>query len=1220
VLPGTNSATIDEVTSGFSRVTLSGTPADGETWTIAVDGVDYNYTVSVDETLEDVVVGLAEKINNEAGYAVRIEASDRMAIYKVDLEMRVDYNSADADKGGELNIRGTVIGTSALIEGDSENDRFPLDVDYLHGVIGPITLHGFGGSDLYEIDLKGTGSALFNVEDKTPAGDLGSDRLMIYATEQDDFFLFRPDSISAIQVDENREPLPGGAAERVNYDEHINAGVLVFGRDGDDTFVFDGTSSPITVYGDAGDDEFQIGQVFKSPRDASNPDNGLSPEDYFPTTLTTRGYLSDGIGAPATLYGGVGNDSFNVYRNPYELYLYGEEDNDSFRIRAFVKVDPNDPKAPFININGGQGADFISYTVNAPVRIEGGDGLDTLTVVGTEFGDDFIVTGDGIIGAGLYVSYSGIEQTVVDGAEGNDTFFIASTNENVDTQLYGGLGSDTFNVAGGTGDEAIYVVGNSLLGHSGLISQSVSSTDPDYDGLFIQDVSANVADNNDAGVLIEMKDGPIRVFEDEDAATDFRNYLVVASYTVMLTRSPEEEVRVTASPALPRESEMAAGGEGILLNDQAEGVTLLFDRNNWYEAQTITITAPNDSLAEGIRDVVIQHSVIQGADSSDGGAYDGVSVMGVVAEVVDDDAANVLVAQTQDNTVVAEDASLIASDTYSVVLTRAPLGDVDVAVTIPDGQTGTAGTGTLTFTSTDWNKPQVVTVTATPDTESEGTHYSRIQHDITSDLSLFYGLNTADVARGLEATVKKDIFSDYEADLSGDTVTITGPDFTLSKQGGLTVTNKVESTDHYETVNVALSGTPSAGDVWNLDLDGTTYGYTAQDGDLMTDVASGLKAVISSDYTVELENTTLTVRSADAAAFTAELTGSGTVTGTKALTEAEIQVTGPVGAGETWTVTVNGKDYAYTSGDNGENTDLPFVDTLIADDDTAGVLVTQSNGLTVVTEPTDYVTMGSGQVISAGADDQFIGTFGTSVVHETDFHNSIYNAQSLDAVKWGTTVDTDVADDTVPHIKIKGTGDGEPDFYAFTITDEMITSAGVGGVGALFDIDHGYESGDKIEWASTLKLYDSDGDLISPTRSWTAPDWGSSTYYDDYYVHTFDTAGTYYIEVKSYWPWYWDATKPPHLFFSGNGLPDGADYELNISLEHHTVSDFQFSPEPILEDETEISIPFISRMPCFTPSHRMCSMTFRISLTPTTPPPTSFWTTTMAFPWVMYGP
>src|SRR5262249_29121338 len=157
---------------------------------------------------------------------------------------------------------------------------------------------------------------------------------------------------------------------------------------------------------------------------------------------------SNGISFNATLFGGKGKDSFTVYSNKAELFLFGEEDDDSFRVRAFVRVDPNDPKAPFTNINGGQGADFISYTVNAPVRIDGGDGFDTLTVIGTEFGDDFVINNTGVFGAGLFITYTGIERLVVDALEGNDTFFIASTSPNVAVEIYGGLGSDTFNVGG----------------------------------------------------------------------------------------------------------------------------------------------------------------------------------------------------------------------------------------------------------------------------------------------------------------------------------------------------------------------------------------------------------------------------------------------------------------------------------------------------------------------------------------------------------------------------------------------------------------------------------------------------------------------------------------------------------------------------------------------------------------------------------------------------
>ena len=208
--------------------------------------------------------------------------------------------------------------------------------------------------------------------------------------------------------------------ERVNYDGAINGGLEIFGRDGDDTFVLDDNLAPTTIFGDAGDDTFQIGQVFASPRDGTNPNNGLAPADYFQTTPTTQGFLSNGISAPTTIFGGTGDDSFTVYHNLAELFLYGQEDNDTFTVRAFVRVNPNDPKAPFTNINGGAGADFISYTVDAPVRIDGGDGLDTLVVLGTEFGDDFVVTDKGVFGAGLYITYTGVEKVVVDGEEGND--------------------------------------------------------------------------------------------------------------------------------------------------------------------------------------------------------------------------------------------------------------------------------------------------------------------------------------------------------------------------------------------------------------------------------------------------------------------------------------------------------------------------------------------------------------------------------------------------------------------------------------------------------------------------------------------------------------------------------------------------------------------------------------------------------------------------------
>ena len=127
-------------------------------------------------------------------------------------------------------------------------------------------------------------------------------------------------------------------------------------------------------------------------------------------------------------------------------------------------------------------------------------------------------------------------------------------------------------------------MGNSLQGHSGLIQHLIDpNSDPDYASIFVPDISANVADNDEAGVVIAME-APIRVFEHLEGSD--ADHLVHAVYSVVLTRSPEEEVRVTASPSLPRESESAAGGEGVLLKRKdepdsaasAQGVALLFDR------------------------------------------------------------------------------------------------------------------------------------------------------------------------------------------------------------------------------------------------------------------------------------------------------------------------------------------------------------------------------------------------------------------------------------------------------------------------------------------------------------------------------------------------------------------------------------------------------------------------------------------------------------------
>ena len=188
--------------------------------------------------------------------------------------------------------------------------------------------------------------------------------------------------VLSYQIDESLAPVDDAQIERVNYDDSIEGTLAIYGREGDDTFVLDDNLFPTTIYGDAGNDTFQIAQVFKSRRDEINPYNGLESDEYLETLNTTRGFLTNGVSQNTTIYGGIGNDVFTVYNNKAELYLFGDDDDDSFLIRLFILVNPDDPKAPFTNINGGQGADFISRPERAPVHIDGGDGYDPLVVIG----------------------------------------------------------------------------------------------------------------------------------------------------------------------------------------------------------------------------------------------------------------------------------------------------------------------------------------------------------------------------------------------------------------------------------------------------------------------------------------------------------------------------------------------------------------------------------------------------------------------------------------------------------------------------------------------------------------------------------------------------------------------------------------------------------------------------------------------------------------------
>lgn len=228
------------------------------------------------------------------------------------------------------------------------------------------------------------------------------------------------------------------ATERINYTTAVEDLILNTGS-GNDTVTMDDNWTYTLVQGGGGNDTFLVGQIYQLQRDA---EAGVAAGDVFATTLTSQGYLSNGVSFETTILGGSGNSTFDVYRNVGRLDLDGQTGNDTFIIRAFAS------NSSHTAVHAGTGTDTIEYVANANISIDGGTGDDTLEFIGTEFDDTFDVTATGIYGLGRTIEFGSITNVIIDGAEGNDLFYIDGTAAGTTLTLWGGTGSAQFIIGG----------------------------------------------------------------------------------------------------------------------------------------------------------------------------------------------------------------------------------------------------------------------------------------------------------------------------------------------------------------------------------------------------------------------------------------------------------------------------------------------------------------------------------------------------------------------------------------------------------------------------------------------------------------------------------------------------------------------------------------------------------------------------------------------------
>ncbi len=312
-----------------------------------------------------------------------------------------------------------------------------------------LNLDGGIGGDQYYIGFSGAASSVINVHDTgalDPTVGGARNNLTIYDTPRDDTVLFRKEFVAMLQYDSTGAQLP--THEQINYNTAIDGVLTVTSVGGANYFAFDDNSSVTVVNGANEGDTVQIGQIFGNAFIGA----GLDPVNEM--IATTRGLISPGITHELTLNGGTGNDVFSVYHNRAKLNLNGGDGDDVFVIRSFALASSVGGKEVFdaqrgdTKVDTGGGVNKVSYALSAPVAIDGGNGFNSLVVIGTEFADNIVVTPTGVFGGGLQVTFTNIQQLVINLAEGNDNIWILGTPAGTALRVVGGLGSDTVYLGG----------------------------------------------------------------------------------------------------------------------------------------------------------------------------------------------------------------------------------------------------------------------------------------------------------------------------------------------------------------------------------------------------------------------------------------------------------------------------------------------------------------------------------------------------------------------------------------------------------------------------------------------------------------------------------------------------------------------------------------------------------------------------------------------------
>ena len=254
------------------------------------------------------------------------------------------------------------------------------------------------------------------------------------------------------------------------------------------------------------------------------------------------------------------------------------------------------------------------------------------------------------------------------------------------------------------------------------IAVNDAGSDDTFDALVNQTVAVTLTDDDSAAYTLSTTTLTVA----ENAGTN--------TFTVVLDAEPTSDVVFDLSSNDTDEATL----------DSAQ---LTFTSANWDTPQTVTVTGVNDDIDRD--DSATITIAVNDAGSDD--TFDALANQTIAVTLTDDDSAAYTVSET--TLTIDENAG---TDTFTIVLDSEPTSDVVLDVSSDDIGEATLDISQITFTATNWNTPQSVTVTGIDDsivaddtaviTVSINDAGSADEYDALADQAVAVTLTNDDVA------------------------------------------------------------------------------------------------------------------------------------------------------------------------------------------------------------------------------------------------------------------------------------------------------------------------------------------------------------------------------------------------------------------------------------------------------------------------------------------